>query len=107
MNDHSANSDFWKCGDSWVLAGMDLQRDGQMGAMKRWIKEVDDKMLTFFERPIPRHTAQQALWLLTHVEQAFFLPFKLFIGPAAWVLERHARRVQKTREKVRKGGGFS
>lgn len=83
------------------------QRNWQAGQIRILLRKADDKLLKFFARPGPRRAAQKALWLLTHAEQTFFLPFRLFIAPAVWLLEHHARRAQKTREKIRKGGGYS
>ncbi|MDD3760964.1 MAG: hypothetical protein PHO57_09070 [Acidithiobacillus sp.] len=74
--------------------------------VRQMVKLADEKLLAFFERPAPRRAAERALWLVTHVETLFFLPFKFFVLPATWLLERHARRAQQVRDKVRKGGGF-
>ena len=57
------------------------------------IQQLDAWLIAFFARPLPRKAAESALWGVTHIEQIFFLPFRIFSAPAKFFLEfRHAKQ---------------
>jgi hypothetical protein len=62
------------------------------------VQRLDAWLIGIFERPRPRKMAEAALWSVTHIEQIFFLPFRILIVPARLFLEnRHAKHIRKHR----------
>ena len=62
------------------------------------VLRLDAWLIGFFARPWPRKVGEYALWSVTHVEQIFFMPFRLLIVPARLFLEsRHAKHIRKHR----------
>lgn len=53
--------------------------------------QIDRQLLTFFERPGPRKTAEVLLGVATRFESLFFFPFRLFTAPARFFLDRRAK----------------
>ena len=57
------------------------------------VQRLDARLIAFFARPLPRKVAESALWGVTHIEQIFFLPFRIFFAPAKFFLEnRYAKQ---------------
>lgn len=74
---------------------------------KALFRKWDAALIRYFERPGPRKVAEGLLWTATHLETLFFLPFRLFFVPMAWVLDRHGRKVQEIRCRLRDKGNYS
>ncbi|AEK56755.1 conserved hypothetical protein [Acidithiobacillus caldus SM-1] len=51
--------------------------------------------------------AEGLLWAATHLEILFFLPFRLFFVPMAWILDRHGRKMREIRDRLRDKGNYS
>ncbi len=74
---------------------------------KETFRKWDAALIRYFERPAPRKMAEALLWAVTHLETLFFLPFRLFIVPASWVLDRHDRKAREIRDRLRDKGNYS
>lgn len=59
------------------------------------VTRLDRRLIAFFECPGPRKVAEALLWAVTHLETLFFLPFRWFLVPMAWILDRHGRKKQE------------
>lgn len=63
--------------------------------LRQVIARLDQRLIAFFERPVPYKAAKALLWGATHIEWLFFFPFRLLTGPARFFLERrHAKNVR-------------
>ncbi|MBU2796350.1 hypothetical protein HFU75_06165 [Acidithiobacillus sp. VAN18-2] len=74
---------------------------------KALFRKWDAALIRYFERSGPRKVAEGLLWTATHLESLFFLPFRLFFVPMAWVLDRHGRKMQEIRDRLRDKGNYS
>ena len=74
---------------------------------KAIFRKWDAALIRYFERPGPRKVAEALLWAVTHLETLFFLPFRLFLVPMAWVLDRHGRKKQEIQDRLRDKGDYS
>ncbi|MBU2822254.1 hypothetical protein HF288_13175 [Acidithiobacillus caldus] len=74
---------------------------------KALFRKWDAALIRYFERPAPRKMAEGLLWAATHLEILFFLPFRLFFVPMAWILDRHGRKMREIRDHLRDKGNYS
>ena len=66
--------------------------------LRQVIARLDQRLIAFFERPVPYKAAKALLWGATQFEWLFFFPFRLLTGPARFFLERrHAKNIRRNR----------
>ncbi|MFA6181222.1 MAG: hypothetical protein ACYDD9_11145 [Acidithiobacillus sp.] len=59
--------------------------------LRQVIARLDQRLIAFFERPVPYKAAKALLWGATQFEWLFFFPFRLFTAPARFFLDRRAK----------------